>query len=62
MGFSEGFQRDKFIKKLETVYKDQLDIKWSYSISAKDILLHDPIRLLYQIIDKKEFEFDELFL
>ncbi len=62
MGFPDGFHRDKFIKKLESVYKDQMDIKWSYSISAKDIILQDPIGLLYQIIDKKEFEFEELFL
>jgi DNA-binding Lrp family transcriptional regulator len=62
MGFSDESQRDKFIKKLETVYKDQLDIRWNYSISIKDIILQDPIGLLYQIIDKKEFEFDKLFM
>jgi len=62
MGFTDSFQRDKFIKKLETVFKDQVDIKWNYSVSTNEIILQDPIRLLYQIIDRKEFEFDELFL
>ncbi len=62
MGFKDGIQRDKFLKKLETVYEDQIEIKWNYSISVKDILLDDPITLLYQIIDKKEFEFEKLFL
>jgi DNA-binding Lrp family transcriptional regulator len=62
MGFADDYQRDKFIKKLESVYREQLDIKWNYSVSVKDIILQDPIRLLYQIIDKKDFEFDELFL
>lgn len=61
MGFSDEYNRDKFIKKLETIYKDQIDIRWNYSISAKDIIQQDPIGLLYQIIDKKEFEFAELF-
>ncbi|MFH2020264.1 MAG: hypothetical protein ABIJ34_02555 [archaeon] len=62
MGFAGDYQRDKFIKKLETVYKNQLDIRWNYSISAKDIIFQDQIGLLYQIIDKKDFEFEELFL
>jgi len=62
MGFKDNNQRDIFIKKLQTVYEDQLEIKWNYSISVKDILLNDQASLLYNIIDKKKFEFDKLFL
>ena len=62
LGFKDGRQRDEFLKKLQNTFEDQLDIKWSYSISVKDIILQDPIVLLYQIIDKKDFEFEELFL
>ena len=62
MGFKDDIQKDKFIKKLQTIYEDQLNLKWSYSFSAKDIILQDQLGLLYQIIDKKDFEFEKLFL
>jgi len=62
MGFTDNLQRDKFIRKLQTTYERQIEIKWNYTISVKDILLQDPSSLLHHIIDKKEFEIEKLFL
>jgi DNA-binding Lrp family transcriptional regulator len=62
LGFSDSSQRDRFIRKLETLFTNEVEVKWNYSIAVKDIIMQDPLRLLNSIIDKEEYEFESLFL
>jgi len=62
LGFKDIHQRDKFIKKVETVFSDEIDVVWTYTLSVENIISEDPLSLLYESLDDKFFKFDELFL
>ena len=55
-------KRDILMKKLETRFSDELSVSWLYSFSVDNILFNDPTSLLYEVIDKKFFKLDNLFL
>ena len=61
LGFKDIHQKDRFMKKLETLFIDQMEIKWSYNFSVENIITLDPLSLLYESITEKEYSFDKLF-
>lgn len=61
LGFRDIHQKDRFMKKLETLFIEQMEIKWSYNFSVENIITLDPLSLLYESISDKEYSFDKLF-
>jgi DNA-binding Lrp family transcriptional regulator len=61
LGFKDIHQKDRFLKKLETLFIDQMEIKWSYNFSVENIITLDPLSLLYESINDKDYSFDKLF-
>lgn len=62
MGYKDIEQRDRIMKKLETIFSDEVDVIWTYSLSIDNLVSDDPTSLLYEILDDKYFRFEELFL
>ena len=62
LGFRDIFQRDQFMRRLETSFSDELELVWTYTLSVENIVSENPLSLLYDSINKKVFTFDELFL
>ena len=60
LGFKDIHQKDRFMKKLETIFVDQMEIKWSYNFSVENIVTLDPLSLLYDSIAENEYVFDKL--
>ena len=61
LGFKDIHQKDRFLKKLETLFIDQIEIKWSYDFSVENIITLDPLSLLYESISETEYSFEKLF-
>ena len=61
LGFKNIHQKDRFMKKLETIFIEQMEVVWSYNFSVENIITLDPLSLLYESISDKEYSFEKLF-
>ena len=62
IGFRNTEQKEHFISQMQTKYADELEIRDTYTFTVDQIILiQNPIGLLNEIIDKKDFSNYELF-
>jgi DNA-binding Lrp family transcriptional regulator len=61
MGFRDTVQKEQYIAQIQTKYANDIEIKEVYTFSTDKIITQNPISLLNEIIDKKEFSQYELF-
>lgn len=62
MGFRDLQQMDRHLSKLQTRFAGEIVIQHIYPFSTDRVITESPVGLLYEILDKKEFPFDEFFL
>ena len=62
LGFRDTYQKEKYIAQIQTNFADEVEIKAMYTFSVDKIITQNPLGLLHEIIDKKEFTPDDLFL
>ncbi|MFC1775183.1 Lrp/AsnC family transcriptional regulator [Nanoarchaeota archaeon] len=62
LGFRNMDKKDQFLMKLQTKYRDEIEIKSAYPISVNRIITMSPVGLLREVLDKKEPVLDHLFL
>jgi Lrp/AsnC family transcriptional regulator, leucine-responsive regulatory protein len=55
MGFRDVDQKVKYISQLQTKYAKEMEIKTVYSFPVDSIITQNPLSILYEIIDKKDF-------
>ena len=61
IGFRDTSQNEEFISNIQTKYANDIEIKEVYTFSVDKIILQNPIGLLNEIIDKRDFSKYELF-
>jgi len=62
IGFRNSEQKEHFVSQMQTKYADEIEIRDTYTFSVDQIILiQNPIGLLNEIIDKKDFSKYELF-
>jgi len=62
IGFRNSEQKEQFVSQMQTKYADEIEIRDVYTFSVDQIILiQNPIGLLNEIIDKKDFSKYELF-
>jgi len=61
IGFRDTSQKETYIAQMQTKLANQIEIKDVYTFSVDKIIVDNPIGLLNEIIDKKEFSTYELF-
>lgn len=61
IGFRDTAQKDQFFSQIQTKYTNEIEIKEAYTFSSEKIITQNPISLLNEIIDKKDFSKYELF-
>jgi len=61
MGFSNNVQKEQYLNYMQTKNANDIDIKEVYTFSVDQIITQNPINLLTEILDKKEFTKYELF-
>jgi DNA-binding Lrp family transcriptional regulator len=62
LGFRDTDQKEKYVAQIQTKFADEVQIKAIYTFSVEKIISQDPLGLLHEIIDKKEFTPEDLFL
>lgn len=62
LGFRDTYQKEKYIAQIQTKFAEEIQIKAIYTFSVDKIISQNPLGLLHEIIDKKEFSPDDLFL
>jgi len=62
LGFRDTAQKEKYISEIQTKFAEEIQIKGIYNFSVDKIISHSPLGLLHEIIDKKEFSPNDLFL
>lgn len=62
LGFRDTHQKEQYIAQIQTKFADEVQIKAIYTFSVDKIISQNPLGLLHEIIDKKEFSPDDLFL
>lgn len=62
LGFRDTSQKDKYITQLQTKFAEDVQIKGIYTFSVDKIISQSPLGLLHEILDKKEFSPDDVFL
>ena len=60
--FRDTAQKEKYISQIQTKFAEEVYIDKIYTFSVDKIIDHSPIRILHEIIDKKEFSPKDLFL
>jgi DNA-binding Lrp family transcriptional regulator len=61
-GFRDNKQKEQYISQLQTKFSNEVEIQAIYTFTVDKIILQNPLGLLNEIIDKKEFSPDDLFL
>jgi len=61
LGFRDVVQKEQYLIQLQTKFSTQVEIVDVYTFSVDKIITQNPIGLLYEIIDKKDFSPFELF-
>jgi len=62
MGFRNTNQKEKYICEVQTKFAEEVQIKAIYTFSVDKIISQSPLGLLHEIVDRKEFSPDDLFL
>ena len=62
LGFRDTYQKEKYIAQIQTKFAEEIQIKAIYTFSVDKIISQNPLGLLHEIIDRKEFSPDDLFL
>lgn len=62
LGFRDTYQKEKYIAQIQTKFAEEVQIKAMYTFSVDKVISQNPLGLLHEIIDKKEFSADDLFL
>jgi len=62
IGFRDNYQKEQYIAQIQTKFADEIQIKEIYTFSVDKIISQNPLGLLHEIVDKKEFSPDDLFL
>jgi len=61
IGFRDTTQRESYLTQMQTKFSNQIEIKDVYNFSVDKIITQNPIGLLNEVIDKKDFSKYELF-
>lgn len=61
IGFRDTAQKEYYLARIQTKYADMIEIKEVYTFSADKIITQNPIGLLNEIIDRKDFSEYDLF-
>jgi len=61
MGFRDLYQKEKYISDLQTKFARQIEIINVYTFSVDKVIVQNPLGILYEIIDKKDFSPYEFF-
>ena len=61
-GFRDTAQKERYIAELQTKFAEEVHITAVYTFSVDKIISENPLGLLHEIIDKKEFTPKDLFL
>ncbi|RJQ18205.1 hypothetical protein C4573_00600 [Candidatus Woesearchaeota archaeon] len=62
LGFRDTHQKEQYIAQIQTKFAEEVQIKAAYTFSVDKIISRNPLGLLHEILDKKEFSPDDLFL
>jgi DNA-binding Lrp family transcriptional regulator len=62
LGFRDTYQKEQYIAQIQTEFAEDIQIKAMYTFSVDKIISQNPLGLLHEIIDKKEFTPEDLFL
>ncbi len=62
IGFRDTNQKEQYIAQIQTKFAEDVQIKAIYTFSVDKIISQNPLGLLHEIVDKKEFSPSDLFL
>lgn len=62
LGFRDTYQKEQYLAQIQTKFAEEVQIKAIYTFSVDKIISQNPLGLLHEIIDKKEFSPADLFL
>jgi DNA-binding Lrp family transcriptional regulator len=62
LGFRDTYQKEKYIAQIQTKFSEEVQIQAIYTFSVDKIISDSPLGLLHEIIDKKEFSPNDIFL
>ncbi len=62
LGFRDTQQKERYVARLQTDFSEEVQIKAIYTFSVDKIISQSPLGLLHEVIDRKEFSPDDLFL
>ncbi len=62
LGFRDTYQKEQYIAQIQTKFAEDIQIKAIYTFSVDKIISQNPLGLLHEIIDKKEFSPGDIFL
>jgi DNA-binding Lrp family transcriptional regulator len=62
LGFRDTNQKEQYIAQIQTKFAEEVQIKAMYTFSVDKIISQNPLGLLHEVVDKKEFSPDDLFL
>jgi Lrp/AsnC family leucine-responsive transcriptional regulator len=62
LGFRDTVQKEQYIAQIQTKFAEDVQIKAIYTFSVDKIISHSPLGLLHEIVDRKEFSPDDIFL
>ena len=62
LGFRNTSQKEQYIAQIQTKFSEDVQIKAIYTFSVDKIITQNPLGLLHEIVDRKDFSPDDLFL
>ncbi len=62
LGFRDTNQKEQYVAQIQTKFAEDVQIKAIYTFSVDKIISQSPLGLLHEIVDKKDFSPDDLFL
>ena len=62
LGFRDTSQKERYLTEIQTKFSDEIQINAVYTFSVDKIISQNPLGLLHEIIDKRAFSPDDLFL
>lgn len=62
LGFRDTHQKEQYVAQIQTKFAEEVQIKAIYTFSVDKIISQNPLGLLHEIVDKKEFSPSDLFL
>ncbi len=61
IGFRDTQQKEQYISQIQTQFAEEVQVKAIYTFSVDKIISRNPLGLLHEILDKKEFSPGDLF-